>query len=441
MGIAGNAQAGPATWPVFYRLAGTELWERFSLHGMKALLTLYLVREVLADGAALPWGMAGLRAMLEALWGPLSPIALGSNIYGLYAALTYFVLPLGGLAGDRLFGRRAAVVAGAVLIACGHLLLTDPYLLLPALLLLILGTGLLKGNLAAQVGELFPAPDGRRDKAFAIYLAFLNIGVMLGPLVCGLLAQALGWGYAFGAAGVAMLAGLGLYLTIPATPRRARARPALEEDRAYRPVTAIGAILVVILAFCAYEQVSNIFLLWVADAIRPTIWGLPVPPAWFASADGVFTILMVILTMRWRWLASLRDWDRLAMGCAAIMLGYGLLALVAGTGLRSTAGPLAVLLLLDLGVALVWPAGLAIITGATPQRLAGVMVGIFYLHGFFANLVVGALGALYERVPVATFWSIHAGIAASAMLVSLMLRAFDGEKRMFRMPWRLNTAP
>ena len=125
MGIAGNAQAGPATWPVFYRLAGTELWERFSLHGMKALLTLYLVREVLADGAALPWGMAGLRAMLEALWGPLSPIALGSNIYGLYAALTYFVLPLGGLAGDRLFGRRAAVAAGAVLSACGHLLVTD----------------------------------------------------------------------------------------------------------------------------------------------------------------------------------------------------------------------------------------------------------------------------------------------------------------------------
>ncbi|WP_411900271.1 hypothetical protein, partial [Salmonella enterica] len=86
------------------------------------------------------------------------------------------------------------------------------------------------------------------------------------------------------------------------------------------------------------------------------------------------------------------------------------------------------------------PAGLAIITGATPQRLAGVMVGIFYLHGFFANLVVGSLGALYERLPAATFWAIHAGIAGSAVLVSLALRAFGGEKRGFRLPWRLNTA-
>jgi len=402
MGIAGNGRAGPASWPVFYRLAGTELWERFSLHGMKALLTLYLVREVLADGAGLPWGMAGLRAMLESVWGPLSPVAFGSNIYGLYAALTYFVLPLGGLVGDRLVGRRPAIVVGAVLISCGHLLLTDAYLLLPALLLLIIGTGLLKGNLAAQ---------------------------------------ALGWGYAFGAAGVAMLAGLGIYLTIPATPRHVRTRPAPGEDRVYRPVTAIGAILVVILAFCAYEQVSNIFLLWVADAIRPTLWGLSVPPAWFASADGIFTVLMVILTMRWRWLASLRDWDRLAMGCAAMMLGYGLLALVAGAGSRSMAGPPAGRPLLDLCGAAGLPAGRSIITGATPQRLAGVMVGIFYLHGFFANLVVGSLGALYERVPIATFWAIHAGIAGSAVLVSLALRAFDGERRAFRMPWRLNTAP
>ncbi|WP_163628496.1 MFS transporter, partial [Morganella morganii] len=80
--------------------------------------------------------------------------------------------------------------------------------------------------LAAQVGELFPASDGRRDRAFALYLAFLNIGVMLGPLICGLLAQFLGWGYAFGAAGVAMLAGLGVYLTIPATPRHERVRAA-----------------------------------------------------------------------------------------------------------------------------------------------------------------------------------------------------------------------
>lgn len=410
----------------FYRLAGTELWERFSLHGMKALLTLYLVEHVLVDGRAAPWGLAALKLWLEGAWGTLTPLAFASQLYGLYAALTYFVLPIGGLLGDRVMGRRQAVILGAVTIAAGHACLTIPGLLVPALLLLILGTGLLKANLAAQVGDLFQPDDPQRGAAFARYLIFLNIGVMLGPLICGWLAQSIGWEYGFGAAGIAMLAGLAIYIGMPGF-----AEPVLKIGNGIRPVRtgkppsigiAATAILIVVLGFSAYEQISNIFLVWIQRNIELSVAGFAVPPAWFVAADGLLTIMMVFASTKIGVLSRLCHGDRLLSGCAAIMVGYALLAVLSWADVRSIAAPVAVLGFLSLGIALIWPAGLAIVTAAAPGRLAGTMVGLFYLHGFFANLVVGSVGALYERMPVPLFWALHVGIAGLGFLLALPVR-------------------
>ncbi|MCJ2187588.1 POT-type proton-dependent oligopeptide transporter [Novosphingobium beihaiensis] len=413
----------------FRYLAGAELWERFALHGVKSLLTLYLVQHVLAQNSTGVWGLAAFRSWLEAVWGPLSPSAFASQTYGLYAALTYFVLPFGGAIGDRCQGRRAAVVLGACLVGIGAACLASAWLLLPALAILILGTGLLKANLAAQVGELFPVHDKRRSGAFAIYLAFLNLGVMLGPLVCGWLAQSRGWAYAFGAAGLAMMLGLMTYLRVPgmarAETRSERPEAASPAALPGRPSLAIVAavIAVVVLCFCAYEQVTNLFLIWIAANVRLDLGGFHIPPAWFASADGVFTIAMVLATTRLRLFARLRDGDRLALGCLALICGYGGLAAATRLGLTSIAVPLGVLALLDLGIALVWPAGLAIVTAAAPKGLAGVMAGLFYLHGFFANLVVGTVGVFYDRMAVPAFWGLHAAIAGLGLALALLVRA------------------
>ncbi|MEJ2457878.1 MAG: MFS transporter [Novosphingobium sp.] len=394
----------------FVSLAGTELWERFALHGVKSLLTLYLVQHVLIERAPAVWGLSLFRSWLESIWGPLSPSAFASQTYGLYAALTYFVLPFGGAAGDSRLGRSRAVILGAFLIAAGGFCLAWEWLLLPALAILILGTGLLKANLAAQVGELFPAHDTRRSEAFAVYLAFLNIGVMLGPLVCGWLAQSRGWAYAFGAAGLAMMLGLVTYLRVPGVTgmETGSARPEAASPAALpgRPSLAI-----------------DLFLVWIAGNVQLDIGGFHIPPAWFASADGVFTIAMVLATTRLRLFARLRDGDRLALGCLALICGYGGLAAATRLGLSSLMVPLAVLAMLDLGIALVWPAGIAIVTATAPKGVAGVMVGLFYLHGFFANLVVGTVGVFYDRMAIPAFWGLHAAIAGLGLALALLVRA------------------
>lgn len=416
----------------FYHLAATELWERFSLHGVKALLTLYLVQHVLVGDPARIWGLAGLRRGLETVGGPLSDLGFASELYGLYAGLTYLVLPVGGMLGDRVIGRRGAVVAGALVIVAGHLCLSVERLLLPGLALLILGTGLLKVNLAAQVGDLFPPRDPRRGNGFAVYLAFLNVGVMLGPLVCGWLAQAIGWPFGFGAAAIGMGAGLAIYLAMPAVAAvRPVAASATDADRAGSPAAAFLAILVVVLGFCAYEQMSNIFLVWASAHVALHIGGFAVPPSWFAAADGLFTILMVAVTLALPGMARIRAGDRLALGCAAIVAAYAVLAVLATADSVAIAAPLVVLALLALGVVLLWPAGLAIVTAAAPRRAAGMMVGLFYLHGFFANIFVGWIGIFYERMTAPMFWTLHAGVAGVALALAVAARGlFDrGEDR------------
>ncbi len=410
----------------FYRLAGTESWERFSLHGMKALLTLYLVERILVDGQVAPWGLKALKSSLEGVWGTLTPLAFASQLYGLYAALTYFVLPLGGLLGDRLIGRRQAIIVGALTIAAGHACLTIANMLLLALLLLILGTGMLKANLAAQVGDLFRPDDSRRGTAFARYLIFLNIGVMLGPLVCGWLAQSIGWEYGFGAAGIAMLAGLAIYIGTPTATgpgsNAGRKEPPLHSSVTPSVGVAATAILIVVLAFSAYEQISNIFLVWIKQRIQLDVAGFSVPPAWFVAADGLLTIVMVFASLRITTLSRMRHGDRLLAGCAAIMLGYAVLAFLSWADVRSIAAPIIFMAFLSLGIALIWPAGLAIVTAAAPAGLAGTMVGLFYLHGFFANLVVGSVGTLYEQMSAPCFWALHVAIAGLGFLLALPMR-------------------
>jgi POT family proton-dependent oligopeptide transporter len=149
----------------------TEAWERFSFYGMQALLVLYMATYLFQPenigGVA---GFAGFRMGVEAVFGPLSIQALATQVFGLYVGLIYFMPVLGGLMGDRWIGRRRAVLLGGGLMAVGHFLMAFENLFLPALSLLILGAGLLKGNLAAQVGDLYSKDDPRRDTAFSLYV-------------------------------------------------------------------------------------------------------------------------------------------------------------------------------------------------------------------------------------------------------------------------------
>src|ERR1700685_43184 len=201
-------------------LFGTEMWERFSYYGMRALLVLYMTKYVLLPAqAGHVVGLAGLKNGLEAVFGPLDVQPLASQIYGLYTALVYLTPIFGGLLADRVLGQRRTVVVGAVLMAIGHFMMVVEQLFLFALLALILGSGAFKPNISTQVGGLYAPGDRRRDRAYSIFYVGINIGAFLAPLVCGTLGEEAGWHYGFAAAGIGMLIGLAIYLyALPVLP-------------------------------------------------------------------------------------------------------------------------------------------------------------------------------------------------------------------------------
>ena len=203
-------------------------------------------------------GFGAVKAALEFVFGKLDPQPLASQLFGFYTGLAYFMPILGGLIADRLLGQRRTVIIGGVLMAIGHFMMAFEALFLVALLLLILGIGAFKPNISTQVGALYPPGDHRRDRAYSIFYLGINIGAFLAPLVCGTLAVQYGWHYGFGAAGIGMLVGLGIYLcgqrTLPpdalaadagAPPREetARRRRAPRRARADRRLCAGDAVL------------------------------------------------------------------------------------------------------------------------------------------------------------------------------------------------------
>src|ERR1700730_16316698 len=203
--------------PALPFLFATEMWERFSYYGMRALLVLYMVKYVLQpEIAGQVIGLAALKRGLEALLGPLDIQPFASNIYGLYTGLVYLTPVLGGIIADRVLGHRRTVIIGALLMALVHFMMAFEPLLLFALVFLILGSGAFTPNMSSQVGELYPPGDPRRGRAYSIFYVGINVGAFLAPLVCGTLGERAGWHYGFAAAGVGMLIALSTYLI--ATP-------------------------------------------------------------------------------------------------------------------------------------------------------------------------------------------------------------------------------
>src|SRR5687768_10075226 len=190
-------------------LALVEGCERFSYYSMQALLVLYMVNYLLPERFD---AVAGLGWLQQWRYGGAEGQVLASAIFGDYSSLVYLTPILGGLLADRWLGRRATLVAGGIVMSLGHFLMAFEGTFLLALLTLIVGVGLFKGNIASQVGELYKDGDLRRAMAFQIFYIAINVSVIIAPLVSGTLGEGVGWHYGFGAAGVVMVIGLLVYL-------------------------------------------------------------------------------------------------------------------------------------------------------------------------------------------------------------------------------------
>ncbi len=414
-------------------LAGTELWDRVSFHGMQALLVLYMVGQLLLPGhVERIAGFVAFRAAIEGVTGPLSTQALAAQIFGLYVGLVYFTPVLGGAIGDRI-GRRPAIAAGALLMTAGHFAMAFDRSFLIALLCLILGAGALRGNLEAQVGALYGPDDRRRDDGFQLFYISVNVGAFVAPIVCGILGAAYGWHLAFGFAGIGMLIGLVVYLAgarhMPPEPLRAAVERVPLSPRERRVVAVLVALIPVLALFwIAQAQVWNVYNLWVRDHVDLAVFGWTMPVPWLQAIDGLAPVVLMAPTLAlWRWQAARGtepdDIAKLAIGC---LIFAGATAWLAAAPLVTPPGgrvplvwALGFHLLSNEGWLFFTPIALALYTRAAPARVSATMIGVMTLAVFVGSTVSGRLGGLYEVLDAGRFWLLHAAIVATGGIIFL----------------------
>jgi proton-dependent oligopeptide transporter, POT family len=414
----------------------TEMWERFSYYGMRALLVLYMTKYVLLPGhAGEVIGLAGLKSALETVFGPLDVQPLSSQIYGFYTALVYLTPIFGGLLADRVLGQRRTVVVGAMLMAVGHFLMAVEHLLLFALLALILGNGAFKPNISTQVGWLYPPGDHRRDRAYSIFYVGINVGAFLAPLVCGTLGEKAGWHYGFAAAGVGMLIGLAIYLyAMPLLPADALTKAkAVHAERApltrdeWRGIIAVLILFVPTALFWAtYEQAGNTIALWADANTDRTIsfFGLTaeIPTTWFQAFNPfmIFAFTPFVVALWTRQAANGSEpstISKMALGCAGAALSYLVMATAAwraGGGQASWLWLFAFFVIITIGELYLSPVGLSLVTKIAPVRILSMMMGVWLATSFVGGFLAGWLGSFWSRMEKPDFFLMIAAIAAFA---------------------------
>ena len=419
-------------------LASTELAERFSYYGMAALLALYMVKQLLLPGhAEHVLGLAALRHLFE-FRGPMSDQAFASLIYGWYGGLVYFTPMLGGWIADRWLGVKRTVILGALLMSAGHIAMSFDRTFLVALVLLILGSGALKGNIAAQVGTLYP-PDAEslRTRGFTIFATAINIGAVLGPLATGSVASGYGWHAGFALAAGLMLVALAVYLAgqrhLPSRrpPRSEQAAlPPLTRDEKRRTWALIGLIGLTILPNIAYPMIWSIGILWIDQRVDLASPFGSVPASWFVSVDAFGSVVAAVpLVALWAWQARRgREPGSVTkvgigaaiVGASALLLTLGCVA--SGDGKVSVLWALACYLGMGVGFMWFWPVLLALVSQAAPPKVNSTLVGGAYFSLFVGVTTMGWVGSFYDRMGNAAFWTLDAAIGFAGAILTFAFR-------------------
>ncbi|HEX2854890.1 MAG TPA: peptide MFS transporter [Opitutaceae bacterium] len=456
----------------------TEMWERFSYYGMRALLMLFMVKTA-ADGGM---GFDTKKA---------------ATIYGTYTMSVYLLSILGGFIADNFIGARRAVLWGGSIIACGHFAMAigSTATFFSGLVLIALGTGLLKPNISSMVGSLYHPSDVRRDAGFSIFYMGINIGAFLSPLVTGYLAQSSGWKnqlaswgmdpahswhWGFGAAGVGMTIGLVVYVlqrerlaqvgNTPA-PDASGSRPwgkmglvalgsialiaAMRASDshpfivyvifaiqiaavlffAFRPdpdSKRIAAILIFFIAaeifWAIFEQAGSTVSLFADQLTRNEIFGRTFPSSWWQSANPVWVILLApVFALLWIKLGTRQPSSPMKFVLGLFFVGLSFVLMIPAAKLTADGkiGPLwlvGLFFLQTVGEMLLSPVGLSTMTKLAPQRLVGLVMGIWFLAAALGNKLAGVLAGEFKSdnpAELATFFwhqALWVGVATLALL-------------------------
>jgi proton-dependent oligopeptide transporter, POT family len=451
----------------------TEMWERYSYYGTRALLILFMTAPAATGGLAFPTMKAGA-------------------IYGFYTAMVYLLCLGGGWVADRITGQRRAVLYGGILIAAGNFCLAAPSLMVfyAGLGLLMLGTGMLKPNVSVIVGQLYGPGDARRDSGFSIYYMGINIGALISPLICGLVGEKINWRLGFAVSGIGMVVGLiqywwgwkylgeaGLNPSTSGNAARDRAQKrngaiagalalaslvaliALNSSGTIEitPTSisdALGWVMLAVTAGAFYWLILGkgwsseerkrsvaIFVLFAASAIfwaafeqagsslnlfgeRNTnrmLFGYQFPASWFQSVQPLFVITLAPV-FAWIWLAlGRREPSSPAKFTLGLIFGGLAFALMVPASKGANVSPwwlVGCYLLQTLGELCLSPIGLSAMTKLAPARAAGFVMGIWFLGTAIGNWLAGRAGSLFDSMPLPQLFGT---VAASALIAAVVL--------------------
>jgi len=442
-------------------------------------------------------GVIGLNWLRSWHYPGLEGQPLSSAIFGDYTSLVYLMPILGGIIADKLTGRRIALIAGALMMALGHFLMAFEGAFLLALLCLIVGVGLFKGNIASQVGELYSDTDLRRAMAFQIFYIFINVSVIAAPLISGTLGQKVGWHYGFGCAGVVMVLGLIIYLSgrkwLPADLEVAARPQGQLVSRAIGGIAGIAALAVIWLGLQGYlfsswpvgilsflvmaaalyffltqglgradkscvlalmvlipmlaislltnQEIFNAYLVWGDQHFDLTL--LNNTSSWLITLDAALSFAMLVaVALFWKWWSLKRrepdEISKIIIGSLFTIAGGLCLVMAAMTqpagGKIGLFWPVMFHLLNSIGFAHVLPISLALFSKIAPKAITASVIGLYYLAFYAANKTIGYVGTLYSSMPTTTFWLLHVGSAVIGLVAFVLFKIFMGKRFAPRAP-------
>lgn len=412
-----------------YVLFFTEMWERFSYYGMRAILVLYLVAETTEGNAGLGWTNG------EAL-----------ALYGWYTMLVYVASIPGGWIADKFLGQKKSVLYGGILLVAGHSILAveELWAFYSGLGLIILGVGLLKPNISTMVGGLYRQGDIRRDKGFTIFYIGINLGAFLSSLIVGYVGEVHGWHYGFGLAGIGMTLGLVQYLlgqkylknvgnfygdsdNIEDLETMKKPLTKIEKDRV---VVLFISFLLVIVFWGAFEQAGGLMNIYAKENTNRMLMGWEVPASWFQSLNAMFIIFLgTSVALYWanRKLKGKVSTSLFKMIIGLIIMGTGFFFMSAAAAEFNFTGASAMYWLVlaylfhTVGELCISPVALSYITKLAPVKYASLMMGVYFAMTGFGNKLAGLLGESAEGLGELTVFT---GIAIFCVMFGFLVLVF-----------------
>ena len=460
----------------------TEMWERFSYYGMRAILVLYMVASVQEGGLGFS-------------------IKDSSNIYGNYTMLVYMTSIPGGIIADRFLGQRLSILIGGIIITLGHFSLAFRQIefFYIGLGLIIIGTGMLKPNISTLLGKLYKKDDHRRDAGFSIFYMGINIGAFLSPLACGWLAQSkdfkawlismgwdphASWHFGFAAAGVGMTIGLIHYVLQAKQLGNAGIKPAVKEAQELAALAAstqasasssstdaalattdsppaqkdlstsssestataatgkqpfltkdewkkVGALLILfiftIMFWAIYEQGGSSLNIFADRLTDCSIFGWEFPSSWLQSLQALFVVVLAPC-FSWLWI-KMGDREpsspaKFAWGVFLLALGIGLMVPASMLAAHGKVSPLwlsGVYLIQTAGELCLSPVGLSTVTKLAPIKFAAMTMGAWFLATSCGNYIAGQLAGKFDDTNIDSMIGLYGGMAGWAMVGVVVL--------------------